>query len=313
MSVAPLVLLTHPRLAGMQPLLEAEGWRVVGLWALGDADRASVRALVHIGEIVLAPDMLATLPALGLVANIGAGYDGVDVPWCLARGIAVAHAKGLNAADVADHAIGLMIAAWRNIPDGDRFVRTGTWARDRPMAPAPSLGQRRIGIVGLGAIGTAIARRAEAFGMNVGWWGPREKEAPWPRAHSLPALAEASDILVVACRADAANRGLVSAEIIRAVGPEGLIVNVARGSVVDEDALIAALRDRSLGRAALDVFQEEPTPAGRWQGVPNLLLTPHMAGATAESIPRMIAQAVGNIRQFLASEALISAVPSPGL
>src|SRR5690606_12743223 len=137
--------------------------------------------------------------------------------------------------------------------------------------------RQRLGVVGLGAIGESVARRAEALRMDVSWWGPREKDARWPRANSLLELARNSDVLVVACRADEDNRGLISAEVIDALGPQGLLVNVARGQLVDEGALIAALRSGRLGQAALDVFAEEPTDAARWADVPNTVLTPHTA------------------------------------
>lgn len=237
------------------------------------------------------------------------GYDGVDVGWCRARGIEVTHARGLNADDVADHALGLLIAAWRNIALGDRLLREGRWRDDARLALRPGLRGRRLGVVGLGAIGEAVARRAEAFGMTVAWWGPRTKVAPWPRAASLLELARQSDILVVSARAEAANRGLISAAVIDAVGANGLIVNVGRGSLIDEDALIAALRDGRLGGAALDVFAEEPTPAARWADVPNTVLTPHTAGGTTDSIPRMVGQAIENVRLFLSGAPLASPVP----
>jgi lactate dehydrogenase-like 2-hydroxyacid dehydrogenase len=176
------------------------------------------------------------------------------------------------------------------------------------MRPRPSLKGRKVGIVGLGAIGEAVARRVVAFGMSVAWWGPNPKPSEWPRAGSLLALAEDSDILVVCARAEAANRGLISAEVIDAVGPGGMIVNVARGQLIDEDALIAALKAGRLGRAGLDVFAEEPTPASRWADVPNTVLTPHTAGGTTDSIPRMVAQALENIRLHLAGEAVMSPV-----
>lgn len=295
----PAILISHEILAAMQPALEAQGWRAVRRWDLADEDRAEVRAIVHAGEVPLEPEFLSSLPKLGLIACVSVGYDGVDVPWCRARGIEVSHAQGLNADDVADHAMGLVLASWRNIVLGDAVLRAGGWRDDPRLRPRPSLGGRKLGVVGLGAIGHAVARRAEAFRMQVAWWGPNDKPAPWPRAETLLALARDSDVLVVACRADASNRGLISRDVIEAVGPKGLIVNVARGSVVDEDALIAALKDGRLGRAALDVFAEEPTPASRWAEVPNAVLTPHVAGGTTESIPRMVAQAIENVRLFL--------------
>lgn len=302
----PAVLISHEMLAAVQRPLEAQGFRVVRRWDLADAGRAEVRAIVHAGEVALTADFLASLPKLGLIACVSVGYDGVDVPWCRANGIEVTHAKGLNAEDVADHALGLLIASWRNIVVGDRVVREGRWRNDDRMGPRPGLAGRKVGIVGLGAIGEAVARRVEACGMTVAWWGPNPKAAAWPRADSVLALAADSDILVVACRADASNRGLISKAVIEAVGPRGLIVNVARGSIIDEDALIAALKDGRLGRAALDVFAEEPTPVERWEDVPGTVLTPHTAGGTVESIPRMVAQAIDNVRRFLAGEPVAS-------
>jgi lactate dehydrogenase-like 2-hydroxyacid dehydrogenase len=304
----PVVLLSHEMLAPVQQPLEAQGFRVARRWDLSDADRGEVRAIVHAGEVVLTPEFLGALPRLGLIACVSVGYDGVDVPWCRARGIEVTHAKGLNAEDVADHALGLLIASWRNIVVGHELVRGGGWRGDDRMGRRPGLKGRKVGIVGLGAIGEAVARRVEACGMVVSWWGPNPKPAPWPRAESLQALAQASDILVVACRAEASNRGLISRQVIEAVGPKGLIVNVARGSLIDEDALIAALKDGRLGRAALDVFAQEPTPPGRWADVPGTVLTPHTAGGTVDSIPRMVAQAVDNVQRFLAGEPVASAV-----
>jgi lactate dehydrogenase-like 2-hydroxyacid dehydrogenase len=147
------------------------------------------------------------------------------------------------------------------------------------------------------------------MGMEIAWWAPREKpDAPWPRAESLVQLAQASDILVVACRADESNRKAVNREVLDALGSRGMVVNVARGSVIDEDALIAALKEGRLGRAALDVFEAEPTPASRWADVPNTVLTPHSAGGTVDSIPRMVGQALENVRLFVAGQPVMSPV-----
>ena len=304
----PVVLISHEMLSPMERMLAAQGWRVARRWDLSEADRVEVQAIVHAGEHVLDPEFLLSLPRLGLIAHVSVGYDGVDVPWCRAHGIEVTHAKGLNADDVADHAMGLILASWRSIVRGDRFLRAGNWRPGQRMPPQTSLGGRKLGVVGLGAIGEAVARRGEAFRMEVSWWGPRAKPAAWPRAESLLALAEASDILVVANRADESTRGMISQAVIEAVGPNGLIVNVSRGQVIDEDALVAALKDGRLGRAALDVYVEEPTPAGRWADLDNAVVTPHMAGTTTDSIPKMVAQAIENVRSFLAGEPALSPV-----
>jgi len=305
----PLVLISHPMLAPLQPALEAAGLKVRRAWALDEADRPRVRAIVHAGEFVLAPEFLASFADLGLIAVVSAGYDGVDVAWCRGRGIEVTHAAGVNAEDVADHAMGLLIAGWRDLAEGDRIVREGRWRIEDRMAPQPSLTGRRLGILGLGHIGRAVARRAEACRLQVSWWGPNAKPTPWSRAENLLALAEASDILMVCCRGGAETRGLVTREVIDAVGPAGMIVNVSRGSVVDEDALIEALKARRLWRAALDVFATEPTPASRWAEAPGVLLTPHRAGGTTEGIPQLLAQAVDNVQRFLEGQPVTSPVP----
>ena len=189
------------------------------------------------------------------------------------------------------------------------MVRGGGWRDDPRVGNRPGLRGRKLGVMGLGAIGEAVAVRGAALGMEILWWGPREKpQAPWPRAASLTALAQASDILIVACRADETNRKAVDREVLDALGARGMLVNVARGSIVDEDALIAALKEGRLGRAALDVFETEPTPVARWADVPNTVLTPHSAGGTVDSIPRMVGQALENVRLFIAGEPVMSAV-----
>ena len=310
----PLTLIAVPFLAVLEPAFRKGGLATARAWELTDDERPRVRAIVHAGEAVLTPEFLSGLPALGLIACVSVGYDGIDVAWCRARGIEVTHARGLNAEDVADHAIGLLLSAWRNIPALDRIVREGRWQQEERIGSQPSLGGRTLGVVGLGHIGAAVARRAEALRLEVQWWGPRPNdEAPWPRAPSLLALAEASDILVVCARAEAANRGMISAEVIAAVGRKGMIVNVGRGSLIDEDALIAALKDGRLWRAGLDVFVAEPTPAERWAQVPNAVLTTHTAGSSNEAVPLMVAQAIDNVQRFLAGEALASPVAGGAL
>lgn len=306
----PLNLIVVPFLQVLEPTFQAGGLTTARASELTEAQRGQVRTIVHAGEFALTADYLETLPNLGLIACVSVGYDGVDVGWCRARGIEVTHARGLNAEDVADHAIGLMLAAWRDIPTFDRKVREGRWIQEERLSPQPCLGGRTLGVVGLGHIGSAVARRAEAFRMQVQWWGPREKDAPWPRAESVLALAQASDVLVVACRAEPANRGLIGREVIEAVGPKGVIVNVSRGSLIDEPELRAALQDGRLWRAALDVFAQEPTPAELWANIPNAVLTPHTAGSSSEAVPLMVAQAIDNVQRFLRGDDLASPVPA---
>jgi len=308
MKARPLILVAQPHLA---PLLDALSSRydVMALWEeSGQARLAEAEALVTAGEFRLDPALLERMEKLRLIACFTVGYDGVDLDWARARGVAVTHAGDANAADVADHALGLILAHRRQILLGDRQVRSGEWTAGTKMLTR-SMAGARIGIVGMGSIGMALAQRAGAMDMRIGWWGPRQKpELRWPRAESLEALARDSDVMVVAAKAGEENRGMISAAICDALGPQGLLVNVARGQLVDEDALIAALREERLGGAALDVFESEPTPAARWADVPNVVLTPHTGGATYEAVGRMRDMLLANLTAFFTGEPLISPV-----
>ena len=308
MTDRPALLIMQRHLAPLTAFLESE-WTVYRFWEGPPVEaQAEIRALVVAGEFPLNKHLIESLPRLQLIACFTSGHDGIDVDWCRARGLPVSHAPGVNHEDVADHALGLIIAARRQIAAGDRGLRAGGWTVDAKMI-TPSLKHQRVGIVGLGAIGEAVARRAEAMRMAVRWWGPRDKDSPWPRAASLLELARDSDILVIACKADESNRGLISRDVIEALGPQGLLVNVARGQLVDEPALIAALREGRLGQAALDVFEEEPTSAARWADVPNTVLTPHTGGATTEAVQGMLMLLIQNLRAAFAGAPLTTPVP----
>ncbi|KFL45471.1 putative dehydrogenase [Sphingobium sp. ba1] len=295
-------------LAPVVPLL-AQDYDVMKLWEEPDAAAlARVDAVIWAGEFVLERALVEAMPRLSLIACFTVGYDGVDLALARERGIAVTHAGDANAQDVADHAIGLMIAHRRWIVGGDRHLRAGKWTM-AAKTRTRSMGGAKLGIVGMGSIGVAVAERAQAMRMQVSWWGPREKPAlPWPRTASLEALAHESDILLVAARADESNRGMISAAILEALGPEGLLVNVARGQLVDEAALIAALISRRLGGAAIDVYDPEPTDPARWVDVPNVVLTPHIGGATHEAVAHMAQMLLANLTAHFADKPLISPV-----
>ncbi len=304
MSERPVVLVVQPLLAGLLPLLR-QSYDALAAWEEGSEARfAEVEALVAAGEFRLDPAWLERMPKLKLIACFTVGYDGVDIGRARARGISVTHAQDANGEDVADHAIGLILAHRRRIVEGHNHILAGKW-NDGPKLFSRSLEGARIGIVGLGGIGMGVARRAEVMRMTIGWWGPRAKpDMSWPRAASLIALAQASDILVVAARADAGNVGLIDAGVMDALGPQGLLVNVSRGQVVDEDALIAALREGRLGGAAIDVFWQEPTDPVRWADVPNIVLTPHTAGATDAAVARMTQMLLANLTAHFAGAPL---------
>jgi lactate dehydrogenase-like 2-hydroxyacid dehydrogenase len=226
-----------------------------------------------------------------------------------ARGIALTSGAGSNASDVADFAIGLMISATRGIVSGDRFIRRGLWTELAAGIRRRSIKERRVGIIGLGAIGTAIATRLVPFDCSIKWWGPRMKaSAPWPRTSDLIELANVSDTLFVTAPLTKETRHLIGREVLDALGPEGYLINVSRGELVDEEVLISALRTGNLGGAALDVQAEEPTPVAKWAEVPNLILTPHLGGYATASFDSAVNMLLGNLRCFFAGECLLTPV-----
>ncbi len=278
-------------------------------FAGGEAQKA--RAFVALGSNPVPPE-IAALPHLGLVAVLGTGFEEIDVKGLRGRGVGVTHSPHANYEDVADHAVGLMIAEARKLAAGDRLVRAGRWVPGKHSPATRSLKTLKVGITGLGAIGLAVAERLKPFGCQIAWWGPRPKpDAAFPRVETVLQLAEESDVLIVCHRADDSNRGLISKEVIHALGPRGILVNVARGSAVDENALIEALNSGALGGAALDVFEQEPTPAERWRDVPNVVLTPHTAGGGEASLIAMAGMVAENLRLFFAGEPLANPVPVP--
>jgi lactate dehydrogenase-like 2-hydroxyacid dehydrogenase len=286
------------------------GGVVVGASGAGAA-RASgvasqVEVLVSTGD-ALDPRLVEALPHLKLVASFSTGYAGIDLAHLRSRGITLTSAAGVNAHDVADHAIALLLSWWHGIPRADNDVRAGKWKEG--LAPRPSLRGKRAGIVGLGRIGEEIAARATALGLVVSWWGPRPKpDALYARADSLVALARDSDILFVASRAVPASAGQIDAEVLDALGAKGMLVNVSRGLLVDELALIRALETRTIAGAALDVFLHEPTAAAVWKRFDNVVLTPHIAGYTREAGVAMFGQLRENLRRYFAGEALLTPV-----
>jgi len=295
-------LLVHPPLGLFEARL-APDYEVVH-WP---TERKDMRAAVTIGHVGISNAMIDALPELGCIVCFGVGVDGIDLDYARKRNIAVTHGRQINHEDVADVAIGLIIARLRLFKEGERVLRQGAWTPPLAVPPQKRLRGRKLGIVGLGAIGSAIAHRAEAFGMEIRWTGPRAKpDVAYAYEPDLLKLAEWCDVLAVAARGD--QTGIVSADVIKAVGPDGIIVNISRGSVIDEDALIAALKSGALGGAGLDVFVEEPTPPDRWRDVPNTTLTPHLGGATREALWEGSQNVMENLRRFYADEELLTPV-----
>ena len=305
----PVVLVANRFLLDQRAAWD-DGYEIVGPEdTAGDlpisvADRVEV---IVTGGDALDTQLLQRLPRLKLVACFSTGYPGIDLAYLRSRCVVLTSAAGVNAHDVADHAIALLLAWWHGIPRADRSVRAGSWKEG--LSPRPSLRGRRAGIVGLGRIGSEIASRAEALGLSVQWWGPREKpHAIYARAESLVALAYESDILFVASRASPATAGQIDAAVLQALGAEGLLVNVSRGLLVDEPALLSALETRTIAGAALDVFAHEPPHEQLWSRFENVVLSPHIAGYTREAGIALFDQLRENIRRYFAGEALLTAV-----
>jgi hydroxypyruvate reductase len=292
-------LLVHPPLGLFEFQL---GAYEVAHWP---TDRTDIRAAVTVGGMGVSNAMIDALPNLGAIICFGVGVDGIDLAYARKRGIAISHGRDINHEDVADVAIGHIIAVARSFSLGERVLRENKWTPPLAVPPQRRLRGMKLGIVGMGAIGQAIAARAVAFGFEIKWFGPRAKpDVSFGYEPDLMRLADWADVLAVAARGDQA--GLINADVIKALGPQGMLVNIARGSLVDEDALIAALKSGALAGAGLDVFAEEPTPAARWADVPNVTLTPHLGGGTRDALYAGSQNVLENLRRFFAGEALLS-------
>lgn len=270
-----------------------------------DPALSDVEVLVCAGE-PLPNALLGQLPSLKLVACFSTGFGGIDLAYLRDRGIALTNAAGVNAHDVADHAVALFMTLAHRVSDLDHLIRNGGWRAN--SAPRSSLRGRRCGIVGFGRTGQAIATRLASHEIAIEWWGPNPKTSPFPRASSLADLARDNDTLFISARDAAENTHMIDKAILDLLGPRGLLVNVARGSLIDEAALRHALADGIIAGAALDVFDEEPLRLDVWADVPNVILTPHVAGYTIEAGQDMSAQLIANVRRHFAGEPLLTPV-----
>lgn len=307
------VLFRVPPTAAMREVLR-DGFRILEsapdetpeaiVARLGD----QVRVMVTNGTTGASRAMIDALPGLALICCLGTGYENVDVEVARARGVMVTHGAGANAASVADHAMALLLAAMRDLPRLDHGTRQGFWREGVGLRPIPT--GKRMGILGLGAIGERIARRAEGFEMSVAYHTRRPRaDLPWRHVGSVAELAEQSDILIIAVPGGAETRHLVDAAVLRLLGPEGFLVNIGRGTVVDSEALAAALRDGTIAGAALDVYDGEPAIPPCLIDAPRLLMTPHCAAWAPEVRAAGAALVRGNIEAVLAGKAALTPVP----
>lgn len=304
-SIPPTVLAT----VSLPPALLAEletdfnvlkYWEADGHVSWLQEQGADVRAIVTTGAYGAPTALIEALPRLELIAVIGVGYDAIDLDLARRRGIAVTTTPGVLDDCVADTALALLLGVSRRIVEADRFVRAGHWQQER-FGLGRRLAGKVCGIVGLGAIGRAIATRAEAFGMRVAYHGPRRKpDVAYLYYETLEQLARDADVLVLALPGGPQTHHVVDRAVLTALGPSGILINVARGSVVDQEALVELLVERKLGGAGLDVFEDEPTVPEALFGLAHVVLTPHLASATHETRAAMGQLMLANLRAHFA-------------
>jgi lactate dehydrogenase-like 2-hydroxyacid dehydrogenase len=272
---------------------------------------ARVRGLVQGGGTVTPTALLDSLPKLEIVSVFGVGYDGVPIQYCRERGIKVTNTPDVLTDDVADVAVALILMTGRGFVRANRFVHAGEWLRRAPELTT-RLSGRVVGILGLGRIGKAIAVRVAAMGMQVAYTGRRPQQVAYRYVPSLEALASEADFLVVACPGGPATRHLVDARVLAALGSKGTLVNIARGSIVDEAALGRAHADGTIKAAGLDVFEDEPNIPPALLAMDNVVLLPHVGSATRETRQAMGDLCTANLDAWFSQRRTLTLVPELG-
>jgi len=267
-----------------------------------------IRGVMTSGGSGIDAATVARLPKLEIVSVFGVGYDPVDLPACRARGIHVTNTPDVLTDDVADVALGLTLNVMRRFCVSDRFVRAGQWLKgNQPLAE--KVGGKTVGIIGMGRIGQAIAKRVGAMETTIVYHGPRKKDVPHRYYPDLVAMARDCHVLIAACPGGEATRGIVSAAVIEALGKKGAFVNIARGSVADEKALVEALVEGRLGGAGLDVFVDEPNVPEALFKLDNVVLYPHVGSATLDTRKAMGDLAIDNLVAHFGGKKLLTPVP----
>lgn len=270
---------------------------------------SKVTALIGTGAAKVDKKLLTMLPHVKLIAICGVGYDGVDVAAAKEKGIVVTHTPEVLTDDVADLAMGLVLSIGRRIPQADKFVRNGDWVDDQ-FAWVHKVSGARMGIVGMGRIGRSIAKRAAAFDMRISYTCRTPKtDVPHAFYKTATELAAAVDYLVVAVPGGDGTKNMIGASVLKALGNTGYLINIARGSVVDQPVLVQALKDKDIAGAALDVFWDEPIVDPELRRLTNVVLTPHIASATVETRQAMAALTLSNLQAFYERRALPTPVP----
>ena len=294
----------------MRPVL-AEGFADFAVHKSGDTPMAGVRAMAVSAPVQAIDEALLTaLPKLQIISSFGVGYDHIDVKAAAKRGIIVTHTPDVLTEEVADTTIGLLLNTVRELPQAERYVRAGKWPSGNYPLSRATLRNRTVGIVGLGRIGIAVARRLEAFGVPI-VYHTRQKRPELAYRHypQLLDMARDVDTLIVIVPGGAATKNMINADVLDALGPNGIVINVARGSVIDEPALIAALHKRKILAAGLDVFATEPQVPDALLAMDNVVLLPHVGSASEFTRAKMDQLLVDNIRAWAAGEPPLTPVP----
>jgi lactate dehydrogenase-like 2-hydroxyacid dehydrogenase len=309
----PEVLVLKPIFAPTLATLE-QRYTVHKLWLAPDRDAvlndvaSRVRAVVTTGLVGCDLALMDALPKLEIIASFGSPRGTLDTAAARARGIVCTRTPDEITGAVADLAVGLLIDVMRRITAGDRFIRDGRWEK-QPARPGYEVRTKRCGIAGFGAIGQGIARRVQAFDMSVCYCGPNKKESPHTYYSNIAKMAEAVDVLVVSCPLTPQTRDLVDATVLDALGPEGFLVNVARGPVVNQQALISALQEKRIAGAALDVYWDEPLVPRELCELDNVVMTPHIGSTTMEVRVERGRKVLANLEAHFAGQPVPNPVP----
>jgi lactate dehydrogenase-like 2-hydroxyacid dehydrogenase len=276
----------------------------------GTAER--VQALVTTGSVGASDRLMAALPRLSLICCYGTGYERIDLEAARRRNVMVTHGADANAPDVAEMAVGILLASTRRIARADKMIRRGDWTKRIPnrFGPIAGLSGGKLGILGLGAIGMEFAKRMKGFDVEIGYCNrSKRSDVDYRYFPDVVTLATWCDYLVVCLRSDASNRHIIDAKVLKALGPRGHLVNISRGWAVNEADLAAALRDNVIEGAALDVFDEEPYEGTELLPLDNLVMTPHFGGGTEHAQRRMTSLVLQNLDAHFAGRPVVSPLP----
>ena len=272
------------------------------------AEGARVRGLVQGGGTLTPTELLDKVPKLEIISVFGVGYDGVPVAYCKKRGLKVTNTPDVLTDDVADVALGLILMTGRGFVRLNRFAQAGEWEKRGPELTT-KLGGRKVGVLGLGRIGKAIAQRVAAMGMKVAYTGRKPQDVPYEYMSDLRSLAAAVDFLVVACPGGPATKNIVDSGVLAALGKRGTLINIARGSIVDETALVTALKAGSIKGAGLDVFADEPHIPAELLAMDNVVLLPHVGSATRETRQAMGDLCKANLDAYFGGKGVLTLIP----